>query len=61
LWIVPLFKQADEDKLQRLKSQESILAACIYIACREQTSRSFKKEICALTSVPKKDIEGVLI
>lgn len=35
---------------------ESIIAACIYIACKEhRVARTFK-EICALTKVSKKDI-----
>lgn len=49
-----LFKRVDEEKLLRGKNQDAIIAACIFIACRQgRVSRTFK-EIVALTSVPKK-------
>jgi transcription initiation factor TFIIB len=51
-----LYKQVDERKLLRGKSNDALIAACIFIACRqENVSRTFK-EICALTKVPKKEI-----
>ena len=41
----------DEEKLLRGKGVESIIAACIYIACKEHhVARTFK-EICSLTKV----------
>ena len=50
------FKKVDDEKLLRGKSNECIIAACIYIACREhRVTRTFK-EVCALTKVSKKDI-----
>lgn len=49
-----LFKRVDEEKLLKGKSQDAIIAACIFIACRQgRVARTFK-EIVALTSVPKK-------
>lgn len=49
-----LFKRVDEEKLLKGKSQDAIIAACIFIACRQgRVARTFK-EIVALTNVPKK-------
>jgi len=51
-----LFKRADEERLLKGKSVDAIIAACIFIACRQgRVPRTFK-EIVALTSVSKKDI-----
>ncbi|PPQ79488.1 hypothetical protein CVT25_003370 [Psilocybe cyanescens] len=49
-----LYKRADEEKLLRGKPMESVIAACIFIACRQaHVPRTFR-EICNLTHVPKK-------
>ncbi|CAH7666978.1 cyclin-like protein [Phakopsora pachyrhizi] len=51
-----LFRRADEEKMLRGKQVDAIIAACIFIACRQsKVGRSFK-EIVALTRVPKKQI-----
>jgi len=51
-----LYKRAEEEKLLRGKSLNAVLAACIFIACRQaHVPRTFK-EICHLTRVPKKTI-----
>lgn len=51
-----LYKRVEDEKLLRGKSSDAIIAACIFIACRqEKVGRTFR-EICALTRVPKKDI-----
>lgn len=51
-----LYKRADEEKLLRGKSLNAVIAACIFIACRQaHVPRTFK-EICHLTRVPKKTI-----
>jgi transcription initiation factor TFIIB len=51
-----LFKQVDDAKVLKGKSQDAIIAGCILIACRQhKVARTFK-EIYALTKVPKKDI-----
>ncbi|GAA5866618.1 hypothetical protein JCM1840_002402 [Sporobolomyces johnsonii] len=51
-----LFKRVDEEKVLRGKSQEAIIGACIFVACRQgRVPRTFK-EIMALTSVNKKQI-----
>ncbi|POW04306.1 hypothetical protein PSTT_10490 [Puccinia striiformis] len=51
-----LYRRADEEKLLRGKQVDAIIAACIFIACRQsKVGRSFK-EIVALTRVPKKQI-----
>ena len=50
------YKIADQGKLVRGKTNQGIIAACIYTACHVSGNvRSFK-EICALTDVPKKEI-----
>jgi transcription initiation factor TFIIB len=51
-----LFKRADDERLLRGKQITAIIAACIFIACRQAgpgIARSFK-EIVALTGVSKK-------
>jgi transcription initiation factor TFIIB len=51
-----LFKLVDDAKAFKGKSQEAIIAGCIFIACRQcQVPRTFR-EIYALTKVSKKDI-----
>jgi len=51
-----LYKRAEEEKLLRGKSLNAVIAACIFIACRQaHVPRTFK-EICHLTRVPKKTI-----
>jgi hypothetical protein len=46
----------DDEKLLKGKSSDAIIAACIYIGCREQNLARTFKEICALTKVSKKEI-----
>ncbi|KAM0786690.1 hypothetical protein ACM66B_002135 [Microbotryomycetes sp. NB124-2] len=54
-----LFKRVDEERILKGKRQEAIIAACIFIACRQgRVSRTFR-EIVALTKVPKKEIADV--
>jgi transcription initiation factor TFIIB len=49
-----LYKRADEEKILRGKPYDALIAACIFIACRQaHVPRSFK-EICNLTHVSKK-------
>ncbi|GAA5825979.1 hypothetical protein JCM11251_000076 [Rhodosporidiobolus azoricus] len=51
-----LFKRVDEEKVLKGKSEAAIIAACIFIACRQgRVPRTFK-EIVALTNVSKKEI-----
>jgi len=49
-------KRAEGEKSLRGKKQEPIIAACIYIACKQQKVPRSYKEICNLTKVPKKEI-----
>jgi transcription initiation factor TFIIB len=54
-----LYKLTSESKQFKGKPQEVIIAACIFIACRQQNvARSFK-EITELTKVPKKELGRV--
>ena len=49
-----LYKRSDEEKLLRGKPLEAVIAACIFIACRQaHVPRTFR-EICNLTQVSKK-------
>ena len=49
-----LYKRSDEEKLLRGKPLEAVIAACIFIACRQaHVPRTFR-EICDLTHVSKK-------
>lgn len=51
-----LYEKTLHTKQFKGKSQDAIIASCIFIACRQnKTGRTFK-EITALTRVPKKDI-----
>jgi len=51
-----LFKQVDDAKYLKGKSNDAIIAGCIFIACRQcQVPRTFR-EIFALTRVSKKEI-----
>ncbi|KAH3669551.1 hypothetical protein WICMUC_004973 [Wickerhamomyces mucosus] len=55
------YKLSYDEKALKGKSQESILAAVIVVGCRKaQVDRTFK-EICTLTSVPKKEIGRVFV
>ncbi|KAK4493844.1 hypothetical protein PRZ48_015029 [Zasmidium cellare] len=51
-----LFKDADESKIFKGKSQEALIAGCVFLACRRnQVPRSFR-EVMELTKVSKKEI-----
>lgn len=52
-----LFKQCYENKCVRGRSQDAVVATCIYIACRQEGAQRTIKEICAISSTAsKKDI-----
>ncbi|KAH8984317.1 cyclin-like protein [Lactarius akahatsu] len=49
-----LYKRANEEKLLRRKPLDAVIAACIFVACRQaRVPRTFN-EICSLTHVSKK-------
>jgi transcription initiation factor TFIIB len=51
-----LFKDADESRIFRGKSQEALIAGCVFLACRRNNvPRSFR-EVMELTKVSKKEI-----
>lgn len=51
-----IFKLTDDAKIFKGKSQEVIIAGCIFVACRQaKVARTFR-EIFALTNVSKKEI-----
>ncbi|CAF4224890.1 unnamed protein product, partial [Adineta steineri] len=52
-----IFKHSHENKCVRGRPQDVIVAACIYIACRQENAQRTIKEICAIsTNASKKDI-----
>ncbi|KAH9013157.1 cyclin-like protein [Lactarius deliciosus] len=49
-----LYNRAHEEKLLRRKPSDAVIAACIFVACRQaRVPRTFS-EICSLTNVSKK-------
>lgn len=51
-----LYKDADESRLFKGKSQEALIAGCVFLACRRNNvPRSFR-EVMELTKVSKKEI-----
>ncbi|KAG5440188.1 hypothetical protein PCANB_001757 [Pneumocystis canis] len=54
-----VFKRVDDSKALKGRSNESIISACIFIACRQGKAPRTFKEICTLTNVPKKEIGRV--
>lgn len=50
------YKLVDDSKTMKGKNSEGIVAACIYLACRQESVTRTYKEISALTMVPKKEI-----
>lgn len=51
-----LYKDADESRLFKGKSQEALIAGCVFLACRRNNvPRSFR-EVMDLTKVSKKEI-----
>lgn len=51
-----LYKRADDTKSLKGKSNESVIAACIFVGCRQGGVPRTIKEICTLTTIPKKDL-----
>lgn len=51
-----IFKEIDNKKILKGKNSEGIIAACIYISCKEEMSPRTFKEISLITNVPKKEI-----
>lgn len=51
-----LFKKIQDESLLRGKSPDQIIAACLYVACRQERAARTIKEIAALTNVDVKHI-----
>lgn len=51
-----LFKQVSDGNAVRTKSQETVIAGCIFIACRQTNSPRTFKEIFTMTKVSKAEI-----
>lgn len=54
-----IFKLVDKHKFMKGKSQDAVIAGCIFIACRQNNVPRTFKEIFNLTSVSKKDVGRV--
>lgn len=54
-----IFKMVDDNKALKGKSQEAIIAGCIFIACRQTGVPRTFREIYGLTKVSKKEIGRV--
>ncbi|XP_035683908.1 transcription initiation factor IIB-like isoform X2 [Branchiostoma floridae] len=54
-----LFKQVNDQKSLKGRSNDAISAACLYIACRQEGVPRTFKEICAISRVSKKEIGRV--
>ncbi|KAI2610514.1 TFIIB-domain-containing protein [Hypoxylon sp. NC1633] len=51
-----IFKLTEDAKLFKGKSQEAVIAGCIFIACRQSKAPRTFREIYSLTKVSKKEI-----
>lgn len=51
-----LYLRVEQENWHRGKNTDTIIATCIFLACRQQGVPRTFKEICALTQVPRKDI-----
>ncbi len=51
-----IFQNVQKNKLGKGRSTNAILAACLYIACNNESVPRTFKEICAVSSSTKKDI-----
>ncbi|KAH6635054.1 cyclin-like protein [Chaetomium sp. MPI-SDFR-AT-0129] len=54
-----IFKMVDDNKALKGKSQEAIVAGCIFIACRQTDVPRTFREVYGLTKVSKKEIGRV--
>ncbi|ESP00286.1 hypothetical protein LOTGIDRAFT_238621 [Lottia gigantea] len=54
-----LFKTVHEGKSLRGRSNDAIVSACVYIACRQEGVPRTFKEICAVSKISKKEIGRV--
>ncbi|KAL3871840.1 hypothetical protein ACJMK2_039812 [Sinanodonta woodiana] len=54
-----LFKQVQESKSLKGRSNDAVCAACMYIACRQEGVPRTLKEICAVSKISKKEIGRV--
>ncbi|KAF5734162.1 Cyclin-like family protein [Tripterygium wilfordii] len=52
-----IYKKVEDKKFLRGRSQDAILAACLYIACRQENKTRTVKEICSIANgTTKKDV-----
>jgi transcription initiation factor TFIIB len=54
-----LFKQVHDSKALKGRSNDAIVSACMYIACRQDGVPRTFKEICAVSKISKKEIGRV--
>ncbi|ORD97165.1 TF2B [Hepatospora eriocheir] len=51
-----VFKIVEDKKLVKGKNVEGVIAACIYIACKQEGCPRTFKEISVVTSIPKREV-----
>lgn len=51
-----LYRTQDDSKLFKGKTQDAVIAGCIFIACRQHDQQRSFREIFKMTSVPKKEV-----
>ncbi|KAL5012463.1 hypothetical protein ScPMuIL_011014 [Solemya velum] len=54
-----LFKQVHDGKSLKGRSNDAVAAACMYIACRQESVPRTFKEICGVSKISKKEIGRV--
>ncbi|CAD5115355.1 DgyrCDS4335 [Dimorphilus gyrociliatus] len=54
-----LFKQVHDTRSLKGRSTNAIASACLYIACRQEEAPRTFKEICAVSTVSRKDVGRV--
>lgn len=50
------YRRVETDKILKGRPGDAVLAACLFMACRQQSVGRTFKELCQLTTVPKKEI-----
>ncbi|KAL8460232.1 hypothetical protein ACS0TY_031950 [Phlomoides rotata] len=49
-WANEIYKKVEDQKSSRGRNQDAILAACLYIACRQEDKPRTVKEICSVAN-----------
>uniref|UniRef100_A0A6N2NJ05 Transcription factor TFIIB cyclin-like domain-containing protein n=1 Tax=Salix viminalis TaxID=40686 RepID=A0A6N2NJ05_SALVM len=49
-----IYKKVEDQKSSRGRNQDALLAACLYIACRQEDKPRTVKEICSVANGPQR-------